>query len=160
MNSIKLQSNCNELKHFSGFDSAGTGSAHPAAIASTTWAVARLRLQLPAGFASEVLCQMAPQDASLTLWALAKLRHNLPSLRVKADRTWSTRDASTAMWACATMQTKSPKSVEIWCNALLEKMHLCTQQVGTKLENVGNIGQQWQHHQTCVGILHHSTVSF
>eukprot|EP00435_Cladocopium_sp_Y103_P024119 s53_g5.t2 len=114
------------------------GIAHPAAVASTTWAVARHRLQLPhgfVGFVKDVLVkkQFKPQDASLTLWALAKLRVTRSQLGqlpvLKGAIQWSTRDASTAMWACATMQTKPARpTLDIWCNALLEKMHLCTQQ--------------------------------
>lgn len=109
---------------------------HPAAVASTTWAFARLRLHLPRDFvegAQETLGRMEAQDASLTLWALAKLRCQLSNLEVKRGRwsRWSSRDASTALWACATMQRRPPAMcMEIWCKAFLEKMHLATQQVG------------------------------
>ena len=106
---------------------------HPAAVASTTWAFARLRLHLPGDFverAQETLGRMEPQDASLTLWALAKLRCQLSNLEVKRGR-WTSRDASTALWACATMQRRPPAMcMEIWCKAFLEKMHSATQQVG------------------------------
>lgn len=115
---------------------------HPAAVASTTWAFARLRLHLPRDFvegAQETLGRMEPQDASLTLWALAKLRCQLSNLEVKRGRwsRWSSRDASTALWACATMQRRPPAMcMEIWCKAFLEKMHLATQQVGNVVKVV------------------------
>eukprot|EP00434_Breviolum_minutum_P036193 symbB.v1.2.032063.t1/scaffold3669.1/size53179/1 len=111
-----------------------TTGMHPAAVASTTWAFARLRLHLPRDFvegAQETLGRMEAQDASLTLWALAKLRCQLSNLEVKGGRwsRWSSRDASTALWACATMQRRPPAMcMEIWCKAFLEKMHSATQQ--------------------------------
>ena len=82
---------------------------HPAAVASTTWAFARLRLHLPRDFverAQETLGRMEPQDASLTLWALAKLRCQLTNLEVKRGR-WSSRDASTCTLGLCYNATKT-----------------------------------------------------
>ena len=137
------------------FDAHVTGIAHPAAVASTTWAMARHRLQLPQGFVEilrqrEVLVKMEPQDASLTLWALAKLRSQLGQLPKLGKTRWSTHDASTAMWACATMQTKPTRStLDIWCNTLLEKMHLCTQQVGNHWKSL----EKWVKHGETTQVL-------